>query len=70
MLCCRDFGFYHKPTDLSLIEHILFTGESGIKWKCIYTKIKDFKLERSIVLSYLKTVVCQEKHTFCFEWFS
>lgn len=45
MLCCRDFGFYHKPTDLFLIEHILFTGESGIKWKCIYTKIKDFKLE-------------------------
>ena len=45
MLQHREFGFYYKSNDLSLIEHTLFTGELGIKWKYIYTNIKDFKLE-------------------------
>lgn len=48
MSYCGDSGFYYKPIGLSLIGqgiHILLTGESGIKWKGIYIKIKDFQLD-------------------------
>lgn len=72
MLRHREFGFYYKSNDLSLIEHTLFTGELGVKWKYIYTNIKDFKLEckYSTKLSQNYGFPGKKKCPFCFESFS
>ena len=71
MLWHREFGFSYKPNDLSLIDHTLFTGELGIKWKYIYTNIKDFKLECKYSTKLSQNCgLPGKKCPFCFESFS
>lgn len=62
-----DSGFYYKPTGRSVIGqgiHILLTGESGIKWKGIYIKIKDFKLDDKYSTGLSQNHGVPEKHSF------